>query len=170
MAEFELIVVLFRLRPNLHFFDLGDSLFLLGLLGLLALLVLVLAVVHDPADRRGGLRCHLHEIQFFLAGTSKCVGEGDNPQLAAVNTDETNLGRPDLVVDVHLLDYVASLLSRLKFPGVRQPARLQIPRLTCHQTRHCMLAGEVAVGDKVTSDIIRRYIKCHQEEQLHFEF
>ena len=27
-----------------------------------------------------------------------------------------------------------------------------------------------SVGDKVTSEIIRRYIKYHQEEQLHFEF
>jgi len=27
-----------------------------------------------------------------------------------------------------------------------------------------------SVGDKVTSEIIRRYIKYHQEEQLHFDF
>jgi hypothetical protein len=26
------------------------------------------------------------------------------------------------------------------------------------------------VGDKVTSEVIRRYIKYHQEEQLHFDF
>jgi putative transposase len=27
-----------------------------------------------------------------------------------------------------------------------------------------------SVGDKVTAEIIRRYIKYHQEEQLHFDF
>ena len=27
-----------------------------------------------------------------------------------------------------------------------------------------------SVGDKVTSEVIRRYIKYHQEEQLHFDF
>jgi putative transposase len=26
-----------------------------------------------------------------------------------------------------------------------------------------------SVGDKVTSEVIRRYIKYHQEEQLHFD-
>ena len=121
MAEFELIVVLFGLGPNLYLFDLGDSLLLLSLLAFLALLVLVLAVVHDPADGRGGLRCYLHKVQFFLAGTGECFGERDDPKLAAINTDETNLGRPDLFVDVDLFDYIASLLSHSRLSGLGQP-------------------------------------------------
>ena len=53
-------------RPELHFLELDDVLFLLGDASLLRHLELILAVVHDPDHRRSRGRCHFDQIEALL--------------------------------------------------------------------------------------------------------
>ncbi len=67
-------------------------------LGLLLLLVPVLAVVHDPRDRRVGLRRDLHEIEALVVSEgARVVGRLD-AELLAVVPDQPDARHPDLVV------------------------------------------------------------------------
>src|SRR5690606_12425511 len=69
------------------------------LLGPLRRLVLVLAVIHDPADGRARLRRHLDEVEVGRAGDREGLGQGLDPDLLTVRTDEPHLTGADAVVD-----------------------------------------------------------------------
>ena len=63
---FELVIVLIRIGTKLHFLDRDVLLMLLRFVKLLVQLVEVLAVIHDPANRRGCSWRYLHQIQSAL--------------------------------------------------------------------------------------------------------
>jgi hypothetical protein len=60
--------------------------------------VLELAVVHDPADRRGGLWSDFDEVQIQLPSLPQRFLGGDHADLCAVGTYQANLGGADPVV------------------------------------------------------------------------
>ena len=73
MALLRGVVVRIDLGTELDLLDLDPRLLLAGLLLADVPLVFVLAVVHDPAHRRIGLRRDLDEIQVQLPGLSERV-------------------------------------------------------------------------------------------------
>ena len=109
-----LFFVLFCFGADFDFLHLNGGLLLLGLLRFLGLQVFVLAIVHYFAYRGRCFGSHLHQIKFFFRGASQCFFQWHDPQLATVLTNETDLGGPNLVVDVNLLDYFPFLLSEIK--------------------------------------------------------
>ena len=111
VTEFELIVVLFCFGADFDFLHLNDGLLLFRLLHFFGLQVLILAIVHYLAD---GGRCfgrHLNQVKFFFRGASQCFFQRHDPQLRSVLTNETDLGRLNLLIDVDLFDYFPALLS-----------------------------------------------------------
>ena len=95
----ELIIVLVRLRPHLHFLDLDDRLLLARVLRPAALLVLELAEVHDPADGRSRLRSHFDQVQLPLLSDPECLGDRENAELLPLGRDDAYLSNTDPLVD-----------------------------------------------------------------------
>src|SRR4051812_21948016 len=93
------VVVRVDLGAELDLLEAGPRLFLACLFELDVSFVFVLAVVHDPAHRRIGLRRDLDEIQLERPGLAQRVAGIDHADLLAVRPDEANLWRPDPVVD-----------------------------------------------------------------------
>ena len=108
------VVVRVDLGAELDLLDLDPRLLLAGLLLADVAFVLVLAVVHDPAHRRIGLRRDLHEIQVEIPSLSQSVLGGNHPDLLTVGPHQTNLWRPDPVIDPRILRDPASPLSKNK--------------------------------------------------------
>src|SRR5215204_7804771 len=99
LASLRVEVALRDLRPVLHLLD-GDVACLApGFLGLLRSLVLVLAVVHDPADRRVGLRRDLDQVEVCLTGDRQGLRQRFDADLLAIRTDQPHLTGADAVVD-----------------------------------------------------------------------
>jgi hypothetical protein len=69
----------------------------------LFLLILELTEVHDPADGRLLVRCHLDEIEASLAGAVERLFRRDDPELFTVAGDDPDRRDPDLLVDAMLL-------------------------------------------------------------------
>ena len=67
------------------------------------MLILELAEVHDPADGRLFVRCHLDEIEASLAGAVERLFRRDDPELFTVACDHPNRRDPDLLIDTMLL-------------------------------------------------------------------
>ena len=109
-------VALADLGPVLHLLDLDVGGLLARFLGPLGRFVLEVAVVHDPAHRRVGLRGHLDEVEAELTGDVEGFWEGLDPDLLAVGGDQADFPRPDAVVDPELTGgrcgYAASLPAR----------------------------------------------------------
>src|SRR5436309_2506422 len=82
--------------------DLDPSLALPGFLLLHRSLVLELAVVHDPAHGRLGLRGDLDEVQIELLGLAKGFLDPHDSDLRSVRADQAHLGSPDPVVHTWL--------------------------------------------------------------------
>jgi hypothetical protein len=85
------------------------------LLSPLRLVELELPEVHNPADRRVGIGCHLHEVQVQLASYGERIGERLDTKLRPVRIDQANLSCPNTVIDpvlvgVRCRGYAASLL------------------------------------------------------------
>jgi hypothetical protein len=70
-----------------------------GLFLLDVALVPVLAVVHDPAHGRIGLRRDLDEIQIERSGLVQRVAGIDDADLLSIRPNQADLWRPDPVVD-----------------------------------------------------------------------
>ena len=75
-------------------------LILLGFLLALGLLKAELAVVHEPAHRRRGLRGDLDQIKALLVGDVLRLRGRHDAELLAGRADETDLAVPDLFVDL----------------------------------------------------------------------
>src|SRR5438270_1722366 len=91
------------LGPVLHLLDRDVAGLAARLLVALGRFVLPFAVVEDLADRRVGHRGHLDEVKVELPGDVKRLGQGLDPELAAVGVDEAHLSGPDAVVDADLV-------------------------------------------------------------------
>src|SRR5688572_7944177 len=91
------------LRAVLHLLDRDVGALPPGAALPLRLLVVPLAVVHDPADRRVGLRCHLDEVEVLLASDRERFRQRLYPDLVAVSSDKSNLGSSDAIVDPGLV-------------------------------------------------------------------
>ena len=96
-------------------------------LRLLLLLVPVLAVVHDPADRRIGLRCDLDEIEILRERVLERLVARLDPDLAAVRVDEPHPRNADLLVDARLADGRADGLERSPTPSRHRHQVVLIP-------------------------------------------
>ena len=99
VALLGLVVLSGDLRPELDLLDVDLGLVLAGELGLLLLLVPVLPVVHDPGDRRPGLRRHLDEVEVLPVRVLERLVRRLDPDLRAVLVDQPHLGDPDPLVD-----------------------------------------------------------------------
>ncbi|BCI88695.1 hypothetical protein NIIDMKKI_39010 [Mycobacterium kansasii] len=73
MAFLGFVIVIVDLGPQLLFFDDGLLLVPAGFARLLRRLVLVLAVVHDLADRRSGIRGNFDKVEIGVRGNAECV-------------------------------------------------------------------------------------------------
>lgn len=105
--ELNVVVARFGSKPNL----LDPGVMNVGFVMLLFLLVLELAEIHDPANRRLLIRCHLHQIEAGVSRERHGIVGGHNTQLAAVGSDHSNRGDADLLVDAMLLLYGSRLLA-----------------------------------------------------------
>ena len=97
-----LVVVRVDLGPELHFLDDRQDLVASGFAGLLRALVLELAVVHELADRRPGVRGDLDEIEIGLLCHPQGLSDGDDADLLTGCSDKANFGNADPVVDAWL--------------------------------------------------------------------
>jgi hypothetical protein len=102
LPSLRLEVVVVDLGPNADLFQLDDVLMTAGLALLAALLVSVLAVVHEPADRRHGIRRYLDQVEPTLARHLERIECRNDADLLAVLIDEPDLADPDTLVDAGL--------------------------------------------------------------------
>ena len=86
------VVVRVDLGPELDLLQTGARLLLARFLLTDVSLVLELAVVHDPAHRRIGLRRDLDEVQIELTRLAERLAGVDHPDLLPVGPDQANLG------------------------------------------------------------------------------
>jgi hypothetical protein len=110
LIHLELDVVLARFRPQPDLLDLRvmNVCFVL----LLLLLVLELAEIHDPADGRLFVGCHLDQIEPRLTREIERLFRGDDPELTPFGGDDSDRGDPNLIVDAMLLLDGSRLRSR----------------------------------------------------------
>ena len=99
VAQLDVVVAVVRLRAELHFLDLNDLLAGLGLGSTLLFLVAELAVVHQPADRRGGVGRDLDQVDIGLFGHAACLTQPEDTQLLVLYAQQANLGGVDFTVD-----------------------------------------------------------------------
>ena len=98
MPDLGLEIVVIGLGTDLDFLDLHHSLAFLGLLLLFLRLVLELAVVHNLADGRRGLRSNLHKVHIFLDSHVLRGCQRHDTELLALRTDQADLLVSDLLV------------------------------------------------------------------------
>src|SRR3954452_13463413 len=84
---------------ELDFLDPVGVLMLLGFLFALGLFITVLAVINQAADRRRGIWCDFDEIDRFFAGQGQSVTQGQNAELLAFRSDNSNFAGTDFPVD-----------------------------------------------------------------------
>src|SRR5690606_16906611 len=101
-AKFHLVIVLVDVGGKPHFLDVHDLLVAAGFLLLLLLLVPELAVVHDAADRRFGLRRHVDQVKPQILGALQRVPERHDADLLAVRPDYPNFPGANFPVDLML--------------------------------------------------------------------
>lgn len=80
--------------------DLDDALILLGFLFLLELVEAELAVVHDLADRRDGVRRDLHEIKLLFLGHGQRRFGRDDTEHGSVGSDQADFLVADFFVEL----------------------------------------------------------------------
>src|ERR1700722_11319272 len=71
---------------------------LLRLLVLLGLFIAELAEIHQPANRRRGARRDFHEVHAISAGLVERIAQGDDAELLAVHSDDSNFAGTDFPV------------------------------------------------------------------------
>ena len=99
VALLGLVVVGVDLGPELDLLDVDRALVPARLLGLELELVAVLAEVHDPADRRVGLRGDLDQVEVLLGGVVEGHAQRLDAELLALLVDQAHLIGDDAVVD-----------------------------------------------------------------------
>ena len=87
------------MRLKLHFLDLNHLLLGLGFLSLLLFLITELAVVHQAADRRLGVRRDLNEVNVGVLSHTQGFRSADNADLGAIDAGQSDLRNSDLTVD-----------------------------------------------------------------------
>src|SRR5262249_15248229 len=105
-----LVVVVIDLRSQLLFLDDGLLLVASRLARLLSRLVLELAVVHDLADRRSGVRSDFDKVEIGISGDAKCVLDAHDPHLLTAGSDQSDFWHSNALVDAGLSGDVASLV------------------------------------------------------------
>ncbi len=99
VAEFGLVIRFFRPRAKLDFFDLRLCLFFLGCGSPLVLLEEELTEVHQPTNRRLGMRRDLDKVKPVFFGEFQPFGARDDPSLFSRIPDQPNGLGLDLGVD-----------------------------------------------------------------------
>ena len=94
----DLEVVVLDVGPQPDFFDPGQMLVLLGQFFFLCLFVTVLAVIHDAADWRIGVRGDLDEVELARLRESERLLRRKNAHLLAGAVNGSDLRRTNLVV------------------------------------------------------------------------
>ena len=84
---------------ELNFLNLNHLLTSLHFLSFLLLLIAELAVIHQAANRRLGVRRDLNEIHVVVSSHPKRFGSRNNTDLSAVNARQSNLRYPNLTID-----------------------------------------------------------------------
>ncbi len=107
MSKFYLQIVFFRLRSYANFFQLDCALTLFRSVRLLTLLIQVFSVIHDPANRRRGIRSHLNQIEILFFRLRQSISKGYYPQLLPIRTDHPHFVNSDLTVDSRMFSYVS---------------------------------------------------------------
>lgn len=97
LFHLEVDVVLSSFGTNANLFQLRLMAF--AFLGLLALVVFPLAVVHDAANWRSGLRCHFYQIQTFISGQPDGVCGRHYTQLGSLCRNDSNWRNTNLIID-----------------------------------------------------------------------
>src|SRR5690606_34755237 len=103
VAHLELEVVTLDVGTELDLLDHGLVLSLLGLGFPLRLLVAVLAIVHDATDGRPRVRRDLHQVLVHLPRSPQRIGDGHDPQLSSIRSNDTHHRGADPIVDPHLV-------------------------------------------------------------------
>src|SRR6185437_3769659 len=102
VALLRLIVVRIDLGPQLLFLDDGLLLILARLACLLSRLVLELAVVHDLADRRLGVRGYFDKVEIGIRSDAEGVFDTHNAYLLATWSDQADFRDSNALVDAGL--------------------------------------------------------------------
>ena len=102
VALLGLVVVSVDLGSQLLFLDDGLLLILARLACLLSRLVLVLAVVHDLADRRSGVRGYFDKVEIGIRGDAEGVFDAHNAYLLATWSDQADFRDSNALVDAGL--------------------------------------------------------------------
>ena len=98
-TQLGLIVIFVSGRTELNFLDLNNLLTSLHFLGLLLLLIAELAVIHQAANRRLGIRRDLNEINVVVLSHAKSFGCRNNTDLGAIDAGQSDLRYPNLTID-----------------------------------------------------------------------
>ena len=98
-AHLDLIIMLIRAGTELDFLDLDDLLLFAGLSLTLLRLIFEFAKVHDLTDRRLGIRRDLDQIKPGFFGKAHSAGRGDNTDVLAVGSDQSDFRGPDPIID-----------------------------------------------------------------------
>src|SRR3989339_1061630 len=99
MLELELKIMLFRFGAKFDFLHLDHGLLLFGLVLLFRGLIFKLTVVHDPANRRGGLAADLDQVEAFCLGCGAGCIAGHNAELLPFIVNDPDLACRDGEVD-----------------------------------------------------------------------
>jgi len=111
----ELVIVIIRVRPELHFLDRNVLLVLLGFVKFLVQLVEVLSIVHDPANRGSCSRRHLYQVQASLFGHLYGLLRRHDSELVVVVVYDANLPSPDAMVHPYVFVDGQDLLKIFPF-------------------------------------------------------
>jgi hypothetical protein len=110
MAFLGLIVVVVNFGPQFLFLDDGLLLVLARLARLLRRLVFVLAVVHDLADWRSGVRGNFDKVEIGVRGDAECIFDAHDTYLLSSRSDQSDFRYADALVDADLSADGASLV------------------------------------------------------------
>src|SRR6516162_6850559 len=89
--HFHVVIMVVDAGAELDLFDLDDLLPLASLIGFLLLEKSEAAVIEDLADRRGGIRGELDEIEAGILGDLEGIEEGHHTPVRTVVVDQLNL-------------------------------------------------------------------------------
>src|ERR1700735_2303563 len=121
VTPFGRIVVIVDLGPQFLLFDDGLLLVLTRLALLLSRLVFELAVVHDLADRRFGVRGNFDKVEIGIRGDAKGVFDTHNAYLLPSRSDQADFRYADAFVDAGLNADGASLIGLSRLPPSPAP-------------------------------------------------
>jgi hypothetical protein len=86
-------------RAELNFFNLVGMLMLLGFFLLFGLFVTILPKIHEPTNRRRGVRRYLDKIHAFCPGHINGIWEGVDPELITIVADDSDFAGTDFPIN-----------------------------------------------------------------------